>query len=196
MHTARPTWGTTTFALAAVPLLICGTLAAQPPQLGSGETLVRRNRVQLTLAGAETAMAASRAKALEMGVRVNISIVDDGGHLLMFERMDGARPGSIYTSMTKATAAATKRGPTGPLPNAEAANTHLSLAVENAAAVSGGKFATLKGGIPILIDQQVIGAIGVGGATGEQDAEVAKAGVAALTRAVTEQAETSGRSPR
>ncbi len=146
------------------------------------QPLVRTNRAQLTLAGAERAIVASRKQADTMSVQVNIAVVDDGGHLLAFARMDGARPGSVYTSITKATSAATKRGPTGPLPNVDTINTHLSLAVENAAAVSGGKFTTLKGGVPIIYDGQVIGAIGVGGATGEQDAEVAAAGMAELTK--------------
>ncbi|MCO8121402.1 heme-binding protein [Stieleria sp. TO1_6] len=160
------------------------TAGAQTADDDSQPQLVRRNQVQLTLAGAERAIVASRSKAEQMGVNVNISVVDDGGHLLAFVRMDGARPGSVYTSMTKATSAATKRGATGPLPNADSANTHLSLAVEAAAAVSGGKFTTLKGGVPIVINDQVIGAVGVGGATGEQDAEVATAGVAALTQEI------------
>ncbi|QDT89841.1 heme-binding protein [Gimesia algae] len=146
--------------------------------------LVRTNRAQLTLAGAERAIVASRKQADAMSIQVNIAVVDDGGHLLAFARMDGARPGSVYTSITKATSAATKRGPTGPLPNADAVNTQLSLAVENAAAVSGGKFTTLKGGLPIIYDGQVIGAIGVGGATGEQDAEVAAVGVKELSNAL------------
>ncbi|WP_417849758.1 heme-binding protein [Thalassoglobus sp.] len=147
------------------------------------QQLVRTNRVQLTLMGAEKAIVAGRKKAEEMGILVNIAVVDEGGHLLAFARMDGARPASVYTSITKATSAATKRGPTGPLPNADAINTHLSLAVERAARASGGKFTTLKGGVPILYGDQVIGAIGVGGATGEQDAEVASAGVSTLTSA-------------
>ncbi|MCA9143055.1 MAG: heme-binding protein [Planctomycetaceae bacterium] len=148
-----------------------------------GQPLVRTNRAQLTLAGAERAVVASRKQAEVMGVQVNIAVVDDGGHLLAFARMDGARPGSVYTSITKATSAATKRGATGPLPSADAVDAHLSLAVENAAAVSGGKFTTLKGGLPIMYNDQVIGAIGVGGATGEQDAEVAATGVAELSKA-------------
>jgi glc operon protein GlcG len=53
----------------------------------------------------------------------------------------------------------------------------LSLSIQNA---SGGRITTLKGGVPIVVDGQVIGAIGVGGGTGEQDAEVARAGVQAL----------------
>jgi glc operon protein GlcG len=56
----------------------------------------------------------------------------------------------------------------------------LNLSVQIAAGQSGGKFTTLKGGVPVLVDGQVIGAVGVGGATGEQDAEIAQAGVAAL----------------
>lgn len=150
----------------------------------SGAPLVQRNRVSLTLAGAELAISAARQQAAEMKLSVNISVVDDGGHLVAFARMDGARPASVYTSITKATSAATKRGATGPLPPGKETNTHLSLAVEQAAAVSGGKFTTLKGGIPIVVDGQVIGAVGVGGATGEQDAEIAQAGVAKLLMAI------------
>jgi glc operon protein GlcG len=58
----------------------------------------------------------------------------------------------------------------------------LNLSLQNAAAASGGKLTTLKGGVPVLVDNQVIGAVGVGGGTGEQDAEVAKAGIAELMK--------------
>lgn len=146
--------------------------------------LVQRNRVLLTLEGAELALNAAKQKAIEMKLPVNISVVDDGGHLLAFVRMNGARPASAPTSMTKATSAATKRGATGPLPLGGETDTHLSLAIENAAGASGGKFTTLKGGIPILIDGQVIGAVGVGGATGEEDAIIATAGVTKIVEAI------------
>lgn len=142
---------------------------------------VRRNAAKLTLAGAERAIAAARKQAEAMGVLSNIAVVDDGGHLLAFARMDGARPSSGYTAITKASAAAMHRQPTGPVGGDNVAGAKLSLALENAAAASGGKFTTLLGGIPIVCDEQVIGAVGVGGATGEQDAEVAAAGVAAVT---------------
>lgn len=177
------------FACFIVLIILIGIniTSAQPDKpkvlVEDEQPLVRTNHAQLTLAGAERAIIASRKQAYAMGIQVNIAVVDDGGHLLAFARMDGARPGSVYTSITKATSAATKQGPTGPLPNADAVNPHLSLAVENAAAVSGGKFTTLKGGVPIIYGGQVIGAIGVGGATGEQDAEVSAAGVAELTKA-------------
>ena len=65
-----------------------------------------------------TVIAAAEAKAEAMGLKMNIAVVDDGGHLLAFARMDGARPASGYTAITKATTAATFREPTGPFPPA------------------------------------------------------------------------------
>jgi glc operon protein GlcG len=137
---------------------------------------------KLTLAGAQRVIEAASEKARQMDLQVNIAVVDDGGHLLAFARMDGARPASVYTSITKASSAALMRGSTGPLPprSGVPTDTHLSLAVEHAAVQSGGKFTTLYGGIPILLDGQVIGGVGVGGATGAQDAEIATAGVMGL----------------
>jgi glc operon protein GlcG len=64
----------------------------------------------------------------------------------------------------------------------------LGISVQNAAAASGGKMTTLYGGVPVVFEGQVIGAVGVGGATGEQDAEIAKAGIADLVKALAEQA--------
>lgn len=149
--------------------------------------LVARNRIQLNLAGAETVVAAAKKKAAAMGLKCNIAVVDDGGHLLAFARMDGARPASGSTAMTKAVTAATFRQETGPLPAKGEPDILLSLSIQNAAAASGGRITTLKGGVPIVIDGQVIGAVGVGGGSGEQDAEVAKAGIAALLDALREQ---------
>jgi glc operon protein GlcG len=150
-----------------------------------GDELVTRNHVKLTLSGAQTIIAAAQKKADAMKLKVNIAVVDDGGHPLAFARMDGARPASSYTALTKATAAATMRTATGPLPpGSETVNIHLSLALEHAAQASGGKMTTLYGGVPVTIDGEVIGAVGVGGGTGEQDAEIAKAGIAALVEAL------------
>src|SRR5687768_10168244 len=80
------------------------------------KNLVQRNRISLTLAGAEVALSAAQQKAKELKLNVNITVVDEGGHPIAFARMDGARPASVYTSMTKATTAATTKSPTGPLP--------------------------------------------------------------------------------
>ena len=141
--------------------------------------VVTRNRVQLNLAGAELIISAARTKAESLKLKLNIAVVDDGGHLLAFARMDGARPASGYTALTKATTAATFRQETGPAPKGEP-DLLLSLSLQNAAQASGGKLTTLKGGVPVIVDGQVIGAVGIGGGTGEQDAEVATVGIQAL----------------
>lgn len=146
--------------------------------------LVTRGRVQLNLAGAELIVAEALKKAAELKLTVNVAVVDDGGHLLAFARMDGARPASGYTALTKAVTAATFRQETGPLPPMGEPDVLLNLSLQNAAAASGGKVTTLKGGVPVVLDGQVVGAVGVGGATGEQDAEVAKAGIKKLLDAV------------
>lgn len=150
----------------------------------AADPLVARGRVQLNLAGAETILSAAKARAAAMKLRVNIAVVDDGGHLIAFARTDGARPASGYTALTKAVTAATFRQETGPLPPTGEPDVLLNLSLQNAAAAGGGKVTTLKGGVPVVIDGQVAGAVGVGGATGEQDAEIAKAGIQALLDAL------------
>jgi glc operon protein GlcG len=172
--------GSSRAVLAAITLL-----AILPAPTTAAEPLVTRNHVKLTLSGAETIVRAARAKAEEMKLKVNIAIVDDGGHLIAFARMDGARPGSGYTAQTKAVTAATFRLATGPFPPGTASpDPLLNLSLQNAAAASGGKATTLFGGVPVTIDEQIAGAVGVGGATGEQDAEIARAGIAALLEAL------------
>lgn len=146
-------------------------------EVGRGP-LVLRNQVRLSLEGARTILRAAEEKASAMHLKMNIAVVDDGGHLLAFERMEGARPASGYTSLTKAITAATFRQPTGPIP-AGTANPDplLNLSLQNAAFAGGGKITTLYGGVPVTVDGQIIGGVGVGGGTGEQDAQVARAGI-------------------
>lgn len=164
--------------LTRISLVLIGLLAVSAPAPAQEKKpLVTRNRVQLNLAGAETVLDAAKKKAAALGLKCNIAIVDDGGHLLTFARMDGARPASAATALAKAISAATFRQESGPLPAKGEPDVLLSLSIQNA---GGGKITALKGGVPIVIDGQVVGAAGVGGGTGEQDAEVAKAGIQAL----------------
>ena len=114
---------------------------------------------------------AAMAKAKEMGVPQCISVVDSGGHLLAFGRMDGAFVQSIDTSLMKAMTAASYGIPTGDI----AAGIDIKLAI-----ATEGRRINLPGGLPVIVDGHVIGAIGVGSGTGEQDKEVAKAAVAAF----------------
>ncbi len=129
---------------------------------------------KLTHEGALKVLHAAIEKAKAMGVPQCITIVDDGGHLLAFTRMDGAKVLSIDSSLKKAMTAASSRVPTGGV-GAEV-EIKLGLATK-------GKLTNLKGGVPIVVDGHVVGAIGVGSGTGEQDLEVAKAGIAALKSA-------------
>ena len=121
----------------------------------------------------------ARQQAEAMELRVNIAVVDAGGNLIAFNRMDGARPGSAATAQTKAQAAALYLQATGPLKDANGQpDLLLNLSLQNAASANKSVASSLYGGIPIWVDEQVIGAVGVGGARGEQDAKVAEAGIA------------------
>ena len=151
------------------------------PNVGVGRgPLFVRDQSRLTLEGARTAIEAARVKATSLGLKSNIAVVDDGGHLLAFARMDGARPASVATAITKAASAATFRQASGPSPAGGPPDLLLNLSLQDAAQAGGGKFTSLRGGLPIVVDGQVIGAIGVGGGTGEQDVEVAQAGLDAF----------------
>ena len=76
-------------------------------------TLVTRNTPKLTLEGAQAVLAAAQRRAAEIGVPMDIAVVDDGGHLLAFARMDGAKLSSVEIAIGKAHAAAIRRKPTG-----------------------------------------------------------------------------------
>lgn len=127
--------------------------------------------LKLTHEGALKALAGAVAKAEALGVPQNITIVDDGGNLLAFVRMDDAKMLSRETSMSKAITAASHRQPTSRLNPAD----EIKLAI-----AGGGRLTNLEGGLPIVIAGQCIGAVGVGSGTGAQDVEVARAALAAI----------------
>ena len=125
------------------------TAMAFGPKSAGDSPLVARNQVRLTLAGARAIIAGAEAKSQAIGIKENIAVVDDGGHLIAFERMEGARPASVYTALTKATTAATLRQPSGPFPpGTTTPDPLLNISLQNAAAASGGKITTLYGGVP------------------------------------------------
>jgi len=128
----------------------------------------------LTHAGALAVLQGAVAKATAMGVPQCIAVVDPGGNLLAFVRMDGAKVLSQISATQKAVTAASSRAATGGA--AEDLALKLALATD-------GRVTNLKGGLPIVVDGQCVGAIGVGSGTGEQDVAVAEAGIAALERA-------------
>ncbi len=128
-----------------IALVLVGLVAALPSAFAQDKKppLITLNRVQLNLAGAEAVLDAAKKKAVSLGLKCNIAVVDDGGHLLAFARMDGARPASAATALAKAVSAATFRQETGPLPAKGEPNVLLSLSLQ---AASGGKITALKGG--------------------------------------------------
>ncbi len=142
--------------------------------------LVTRNHPKLTLEGARAVLGAAQRRARELRCPVNIAVVDEGAHLLAFERMDGAKPSSIAIALVKAQAAAMRRAATGPAMTDDQINVPLALGLATA---SPSDQTPIRGGVPIIVDSEVVGAIGVSAGTEEQDAEIAACGAAALEEA-------------
>jgi uncharacterized protein GlcG (DUF336 family) len=133
-------------------------------------TLVRP-AFKLTHGGAMFVLNAAIDAAQEKGVPQCIAVVDEGCNLMAFVRMDGARVLSIESATYKAMTAATTGQPTGTIPAEKA------LALAHA---TSGRMTNLLGGLPLLVNGQIIGGIGVGSGTGEQDLDIAKAAIAAF----------------
>lgn len=130
----------------------------------------------ITLEQAEAAVAAAKAKAIEISTLMNISVVDAGANLVAFVRMDGAWLGSADISQKKARTARYFDMPTGVIGTLSQPGGSL-YNIE----VSNGGLITFPGGIPIKnAAGEVIGAIGVSGSSVENDHTVAQAGVDAV----------------
>ena len=125
----------------------------------------------LTLEGARNIMAAADAEAKKNNWSVAIAIVDPAGGLVLFQKADGARPSNVDFAVGKARTAARYQRPTKGLDSAVASG-RLQLLAADALPI--------EGGVPIVVDGQVVGAVGVSGVTAAQDAQVAMAGIAAL----------------
>jgi len=151
---------------------------AFPSQLPNNGGMLTRNNVRLTLEGARAILAAAESKAREIKVPQNIAIVDEGGHLLHFARMDGAKLSAVEIALTKARSAALRRVPTGPSPASDP-NVMNSLGL---ALASDDRLTCLRGGLPLMVDGQCVGGIGVSGGPDAQDVLVGQAGVDALAR--------------
>ena len=117
--------------------------------------------------------AAAVAAAARNGWAVTIAIVDDGGHLLWLQRLDGAPPISSHIGPAKARTAALGRRESKVYEDMINAGRSAFLSAPSLEGM-------LEGGLPILVDGQCAGAIGVSGVKSQEDAEVARAGIAAL----------------
>ena len=129
-------------------------------------------RKTLSLEAAKKIAAAAEVEAARNKWNVVIAIVDDGGHLLLLQRMDGAQFGSIDVAQRKARTSSAFKRSTKVFEDAIAGGRNALLSLDQAVA--------LEGGLPIAINGQVVGAIGVSGVTSQQDGQIAKAGVDAF----------------
>lgn len=132
-----------------------------------------KTKPELELSDVKKIAAAAEAEALKNQWAVTIAIVDDGGHLLSLQRLDGAAASSSYIAPAKARAAALGRKDTKVF---EDMINNGRTAFLSAPAMDG----LLEGGVAILKDGQCLGAVGVSGVKSTEDAQVARAGIAAL----------------
>jgi glc operon protein GlcG len=127
----------------------------------------------LTLDDVKRIAAASEAEALAHQWQVSIAIVDDGGHLLWLQRLDGASPLSSHIAPAKARTAALGRRESRLYEEMINQGRVSFLSVPLAEGM-------LEGGVPVVVDGHCIGAVGVSGVKSAEDAQIAKAGIAAL----------------
>lgn len=152
-----------TLAALSLVLLLTAELGAQ---FGDKKTL--------TLAAAKKAAEAAEMEAKKNNWAVVIAIVDDGGHLVYLSRLDGAPIGVIEVALGKARSAAYYKRPSKAFQD--------ELVGGRAAILNLAGASPFEGGEPIMAGNQVVGAIGVSGVTGEQDGQIARAGIAALAK--------------
>lgn len=133
---------------------------------------------RLDIEDARVLIAGARAKAEEIGVPMCIAITDEGGNLVAFERMDGGKVTSITIAIDKSyTASGAKKATheygTASQPGAPAYGIGSAI---------GGRLMVVGGGLPVIVDGEVVGGIGVSSGTPPQDMEVAQAGIDAFLK--------------
>ncbi len=132
-----------------------------------------KNKPMLTLDDARRIAAAAQAEADANQWAVSIAIVDDGGHLLWLQRLDGAAPISAQIAPAKAQTAALGRR--------ESKVYEDMINQGRQSFLSAPLLGMLEGGVPIVVDGHCIGAVGVSGVKSAEDAQIARAGIAALS---------------
>ena len=132
-----------------------------------------KTKPSLTADDARTVATAAAAEALAHGWAVSIAVVDDGGHLWWLQRLEGAPPISCEIAPAKARTAALGRR--------ESKVYEEMINQGRVSFLSAPLHGMLEGGVPILVDGQCVGAVGVSGVKSSEDAQIARAGIAALT---------------
>jgi uncharacterized protein GlcG (DUF336 family) len=132
-----------------------------------------KSKFALEFADVKAIAAAAEAEALKNNWAVSICIVDDGGHMLWFQRLDGAAPISAHIAPGKARTSALGRRESKVYEDMINGGRASFLSAPNLEGM-------LEGGVPIIKDGQCVGAVGVSGVKSTEDAQIAKAGIAAL----------------
>jgi glc operon protein GlcG len=154
------------FALVAMPAVAQKPLAA-PPVIPYG--------LPITLEDAKIAAAGAIAEATKNNWRMAIAVVDTGGFLMYFERLNDTQKGSVELAIEKARTSALFRRPTKLFEDAVAHGNELRLLRLTGAI-------PIDGGAPIIVNGKLIGAVGVSGGAGSQDGQVATAGAKAASK--------------
>jgi len=158
----------TVLLFGSVPIGAQQPVAPPPPQIPYG--------APINFEQAKKGIAKAGAEATKNKWSMVIAVLDSGGHLVMLHRLDGTQLGSIDAAKDKAYSAVLYRRPTKVFQDLVGqGGPNLRLLRLSGAS-------PLEGGIPLMVDGKIIGAVGVSGATSEQDAQVAKAGADALTK--------------
>ena len=134
---------------------------------------------RLTLDGARKMMETAMAIAERERIPISVAITDAGGHLLMFERMDGGRFHTVHSSTTKAVCASSNKRPTT---NKGAMGQALDVthAIGLALAAGPERWTAMEGGSPILVDGECLGGVGVAGGNWEADERIAREAVESI----------------
>ena len=155
--------------------LVVGLIAGAEAQQSIAATLP--SKPVLTLEAAKRVAAAAEAEAVKRGATVVIVVVDDGGHVLYLERLNDTQVASVEVGIGKARTAAIFRRPSKVFEDQIRDGRIAALALPGAT--------PLQGGIPLLVGDRVVGAIGVSGNTPQEDEDIAKAGAAAFAASST-----------
>ncbi len=122
---------------------------------------------------ADVLLDGARGKSTELGIPMCIAVADESGNLVLFERMDGAKISSIATAIDKAfTGAAARKGTH--VYNQLCVPGEPTFGIHN---TNGGRFSVIGGGLPVEVDGDVVGGIGISSGTADQDLVVAEAAV-------------------
>jgi len=153
----------TLLVLSVAVVTVAPALAQAPPAYGTPIGLEQAKKI---MAGAE-------AEAKKNNWPVVIVVLDSGGQLVMLQRLDNAQWGSVEIAKEKARSSVALRRPTKALQDLVAqGGANLRLLTLG--------YSVLEGGIPIIVDGKIVGAVGVSGVTSQQDAQIAQAGIDAL----------------